>query len=448
MVGKWIRRRAAALSDRNLRLFFAGEATSMLGSSMSSLALTFAVLDSGGGQAGLGYVMAARIVPMVVFMLAAGVVADRIGPRRVMVASDALRCLSQSALAALLLSGRPSMWAFVALVALWGTGEAFYMPARGALIPRLAAGGGSYEGRLRDANALSGLAQSTASVAGPALAGLAVAAVGSGAVVALDAVTYAASAVALVMLRLRGHAGGGRAPGRAEGAEGRRGQGWRALGEGWREFRSRTWLWVTTLQFTLFNMLVWAPFLVLGPVAAHERLGGARDWGVIMAFYGAGAVAGGVAMVGGRVPRRPLVVATVATFGWAPPSAAVAAGLPTAVIAAAALVAGAGSAVCQALYASTNQRHLPAEVLARITSLTAVGAFALGPLGLAAAGPVASAVGLSTVLAFGAVWQVAASVAVLAVPAVRGLTARPEPDPADDPGGPAWSPPVRDAGTA
>ncbi|MFC4585544.1 MFS transporter [Sphaerisporangium corydalis] len=419
MTRKWTRR-VAALSHRDLRLFFIGEATSMLGSSMATLAVAFAVLDGGGGQTELGYTMAARIVPMVVFLLVGGVVADRLGPRRVMLASDVLRFATQSVLAVTLLTGRPSTWVFVVLVAIWGAGEAFYAPARGALVPRVAAGGASGEAGLQDANALVGLAQSTASVAGPAIAGVAVAVAGPGFVVALDAGTYAVSVVALALLRLPGDARPHRLP-----PDGTRARGVRAVWEGWVEFRGRTWLWVTTLQFALFNMLVWAPFLVLGPVVAHERLGGAGAWGVIMACYGAGAVAGGLAMMGGRTPRRPLVVATVATFGWALPSGAIAAGLPTAPIACAALVAGVGSAVCGALYSTTNQRHVPPEVIARITSLTTVGAFVLGPAGLAAAGPVASVVGTATLLGLGAVWQVAASSVVLAVPGVRHLASVP-----------------------
>ncbi|MCC5574743.1 MFS transporter [Microtetraspora sp. AC03309] len=409
MVMTWKRRRLAALADRDLRLFFAGAAVSMLGSATASVATPFALLDSGGDEAELGYVMAARIIPMVVFLLVGGVVADRIGPRRVMVASEILRCATQAALAGALLLGRPGVWTFVVLVALWGVGEAFSNPAQASLIPRIARGD-----MLRDANALAGLAQSTSTVAGPALAGVAVATLGSGVVIAFDAVTYAVGAVCLALLRVEDRSA---AP--VAGAEAT--PMWAALRQGWARFRSHTWLWVTTAQFTLFNLLVWAPFLVLGPVVAHQRPGGAREWGLVMTLYGAGAVVGGLASMGGRTPRRPLVVATVASVGWALPSAALAAGLPTTPVAGAALVAGVGSAVCAVLYATTNQRHLPPEVLARVTSITTLGAFALGPLGLAAAGPVASAVGVAAVLGFGAVWQVATSAFVLAVPAVRRL---------------------------
>jgi MFS family permease len=412
MTWTWARRRLLALTHRDLRLFFIGESTSTMGSSMASVAVAFAVLDNGGSQSDLGYVMSARIVPMVVLLLVGGAVADRFGPRRIMIAADALRFASQGVLATWLLSGRPTMGVFVVLLGIWGVGEAFYTPARAALIPRIAATGASYDGKLRDANALAGLAGSVSSVAGPALAGIAVAVAGSGVVVAIDAATYAVSLMALALLRMpRWTSGTATGPDRA------------ILSEGWEQFRSRPWLWVTTLQFTLFNLLVWAPFLVLGPVVAHERLGGARDWGLVMAFYGAGAVAGGLVSMGGRTPRRPLVAATVATAGWALPSAVFAAGLPLVCLVGAALVAGVGAAVCGILYATTNQEHLPGDVLGRVTSITTVGAFALGPVGLAAAGPVAATVGSAAVLGFGALWQVATCVMVLAVPDVRRLRA-------------------------
>ncbi len=82
-------------------------------------------------------------------------------------------------------------------------------------------------------------------------------------------------------------------------------------------------------------------------------------------------------------------------------------------------MAGSGSAVCGSLYESTLQRWVPAEVLARVTAFGGLGAFVLGPLGLAAAGPLADRVGVAAVLAFGAGWQLLAAAAVLAVRAVR-----------------------------
>ncbi|WP_395295619.1 MFS transporter [Kitasatospora hibisci] len=302
-----------------------------------------------------------------------------------------------------LASGHAPVWAMVGLVALWGLGEGVFLPALGALVPGLVARKES----LADAIALLGLARSVSTVAGPALAGVLVAWSGPASVLLVDAVTYGVGALALGRLGVPGPA----EPGASNSMPA-------DLREGWSEFRSRTWLWVTTVQMAFFNLLVWAPFLVLGPLTAQRELGGARAWGLVMAAYGVGAVLGGLLMLGRR-PARPLAVATVATLGWALPSAALAAGAPLLWTAAAALVAGLGSAVCGALYETTMQRWVPGDVLARVTAFGGLGAFVLGPLGLAAAGPLAERVGAGTVLAFGALWQLVSGVTVLAVREVR-----------------------------
>ncbi|WP_354641231.1 hypothetical protein [Kitasatospora camelliae] len=112
--------------------------------------------------------------------------------------------------------------------------------------------------------------------------------------------------------------------------------------------------------------------------------------------------------------------------GGAVPSGALAAGLPLGWIVGAALLAGIGAAVCETLYTTSTQQHVPAEALARVSAFTTLGAFVLGPLGLALAGPVAEQGGASRVLGYGALWQVAACAAVLALPSVRRL-GRPAP---------------------
>ncbi|MFB8173961.1 MFS transporter [Kitasatospora purpeofusca] len=405
--------RPAVLGERDFRWFFVGYATSLVGSSMAPVAVAFAVLGSGGGGTELGWVMAARILPIVLVMLFGGVVADRLGSRRVMLAAEVLRCAVQGVFAVLLLTGHARLWAMVALVAVWGLGEGVFLPSLGALVPTLV----RREERLPDANTLLGLARSVSTVAGPALAGVITAGYGSGAVLAIDAVTYGVGAFALARLSVAPPGAGEKAGGEA-GAGGREDSMVADLRNGWSAFRSRRWLWVTTVQMGLFNLLVWAPFLVLGPLTAQRELGGARAWGLVMGVYGVGAVLGGLLMLGRR-PGRPLAVATVATLGWALPSASLAAGLPLGWTVAAALAAGSGSAVCGSLYESTLQRWVPTEVLARVTAFGGLGAFVLGPLGLAAAGPLADRVGVAAVLAFGAGWQLLAAAAVLAVRAVR-----------------------------
>jgi MFS family permease len=136
-----LRRRAGVLAGRNFRRFYTGYVASLLGSSMSTVAIAWAVLDSGGSATGLGYVFAASVVPQVLLLPLAGAVADRLGRRRVMLTADVLRGGAQASLAAALFAGRPALWLFVMLAWLGGTGEAFFGPALDALTVEIAAPG-------------------------------------------------------------------------------------------------------------------------------------------------------------------------------------------------------------------------------------------------------------------------------------------------------------------
>ena len=390
------------LREPNFRRFYAGYVTSLFGTSMSTVALAFAVLDGGGSAADLGYVFAAGVVPQVAFMLGGGVVADRLGRRPVMLAADLVRFAVQATLAVALLTSAPPIWLFVLLEGLLGTGEAFFTPSLTALTPDIAP-----PARLSDANALLGVAQSAARVTGPAAAGILVAVTMPGVVMALDAASYGASVLALSLLRLPA-------------AAPRRGSPLRDLADGWAQFRSRTWLWVTTLQFALFNLFTWAPFLLLGPVLAKDYLGGARAWGTIAAAIAAGSIVAGALLVGRR-PRRPLVAGVIGTFGYPVPCLLLALHAPAYGVAAGALAAGAGSAVFTTFSTTVLQQQVPPEMLARVTAFMLTGAFALGSAGFAVIGPMAAVAGAGRLLGVAAAWGILSPAVVLAVPAVRSV---------------------------
>ncbi len=405
---EWLRNRAGVLAEPSFRRFYTGYVTSLLGSSMSTVAVAWAVLDSGAGATSLGYVFAAGVVPQVLVLPAAGAVADRFGRRRVMLAADTLRCAAQGALAGAVLAGRPALWVFVLLAWLVGTGEAFFTPALDALTVEIAP-----PGQLGNANALYGLASSATRIAGPALGGVLVALAGPGVVVAADAASYAVSVLALSLLRV---------PARPAGAarEARRPL-WRDMAEGWSQFRSRTWLWVTSVQFAFFNLITWAPWMLLGPVVAHARLGGAAVWGAIMAAQGAGAIAAGLLALGRR-PGRPMVVATIGTFCYALPDLPMALHAPAGWVAAAAFCCGAGSAVSGIFYGTALQQQVPPEFIARVSSLTLFPAYGIGVIGYAIDGPLAAAFGPAAVFAVGAAYGLLSSASVLMLRSVRAVT--------------------------
>jgi MFS family permease len=417
---EWLQRKAGVLAERNFRTYYIGYVTSLLGSSMSTVAIAFAVLDSGASATGLGVVFTATVVPQVLLLPLAGAIADRLGRRRVMIGADLLRCGGQATLAAALFIGRPPLWLFVLLAWLGGMGTAFFTPVLDALTVEIAPAD-----QLGNANALYGLAGSATRIAGPALGGVLVALAGPAVVVAADAASYAVSVLALSLLRLP--AAGDRGE---RGERGERGQSgtepaarptlWADIAEGWAEFRSRTWLWTTTVQFAFFNLITWAPWMLLGPVMGRAYLGGAAVWGAIMAAQGAGAIIAGLCSLGRR-PRLPMVVATIGTFCYALPDIPLALHAAAPWVAAAAFACGAGAAVSNTFSGTAMQQQVPPEMLARVSSLTLFPSYGIGVIGYAIDGPLAAAIGPAAVFGIGAVYGLASSAFVLTIPSVRAV---------------------------
>jgi len=412
---EWLRRRVGVLAERNFRRFYTGFVTSLLGSSMSTVAIAWAVLDSRVSATGLGLVFTATVIPQVLLLPLAGAVADRLGRRRVMIGADMLRCAAQTALAVALAMGRPPLWLFVLLAWLGGMGTAFFSPALTALTVEIAPAD-----QLANANSLYGLAASATRIAGPALGGVLVALAGPAVVVAADAATYAVSVLALSLLRLPsarpenpGTQTAARSTLRAD------------LAEGWTDFRTRTWLWAQSVQFAFINLLTWAPWMLLGPVEGHAYLGGAAVWGAIMAVQGAGAIAGGLACLGRR-PQRPMMVAVIATFGYALPDIPMALHATAPWVALGAFACGVGSAISSAFSSTTMQQQIPPDRLARVSSLTLFSSYGIGVVGYAVDGPLAAAIGPATVFGVGAVYGLLSSAVVLALPAIRAVRWRGE----------------------
>ncbi|HWS32975.1 MAG TPA: MFS transporter, partial [Actinoplanes sp.] len=134
-----------------MRNLLAGFYTSLFGSQMTIVGLTFAVLASGHGAAGIGLVLAASRIPVVAFVLFAGVLADRLPRRTVMLTTDAVRAASQAVLAVWLFTGDVPLIVLMSFAAVDGLGNAFFRPALTGLVPTLADAGG-----LQRANALIG----------------------------------------------------------------------------------------------------------------------------------------------------------------------------------------------------------------------------------------------------------------------------------------------------
>jgi predicted MFS family arabinose efflux permease len=336
-------------------------------------------------------------------LLAGGVVADRMSRRRVMIAADLVRLVSQGVLGLLLVSGHARLWEVAALQAVLGAATGFFNPASTGLVPMVA-----NADRLQEANALRGVAMAGGQVVGPAIGGVLVATLGAGEALLADAATYAVSALLLARVHVRERPSGERATFLAD------------LRDGWREVISRTWVWTIIAGFSLANC-VHAAFLVLGPVVAKRSLGGAGAWATILACGGAGQVAGGIAALRVR-PRRPLMIAVLACAVAATPTLLLAPPAPLAVIAAASLVAGAGVFLFQALWETALQRHVPLGALSRVSAYDWFGSLVFAPLGMAVVGPVADALGIHTTLWAAGLLDLLAIASLLLVRDIRRLT--------------------------
>ena len=399
---KWL----GALHERNFRLYFLGQLTSAIGTGMTPVALSFAVLALRHASASeVGAVLTAQTVPLVVFLLVGGVVGDRFGRRRVMLSADVLRASAETALGAWIVFGHPPFWGFLLLPALVGTGTAFFMPALTGLFPQIVSGE-----RLTQANALNGLTFSIGAIIGPSGAGVIVATASPGWAILADALSYVLSGCSLAALRL--------GPVTEATSDSFYGQ----LRRGWREFWARTWLWAIVAAFSVANMAMMAPYLVLGAVISKESLGGATAWGTILGAEGAGAVLGGVAMLRLRF-SRPLVAAALSLLVWPYPLLSLAYRAPVPVIVIGSFLGGAAFAIFDTQWQTTMQREVPREVLSRVSAYDWFGSLVLLPLGYAIVGPVASVLGIHAVFIIGSAYLLVAVAVILFIPSVRQMRA-------------------------
>jgi MFS family permease len=405
------------LRSRNFQLFLACDVVSMAGTSIATVAVPFAVLSIHGSGSDVGYVATAALLPMIIFLLLGGVVADRLPRHQVMVAADLLQGAAQAASAVLVLTGSARVWELLVLAALRGTGLGFYYPASTGLLPQTVP-----DGERSQAVAIDRLGDNGASIAGTALGGILVGAAGPGGGLAADAASFFVAAALRAGMRLPA-----RPPATASASV------LHELHEGWREFASRRWLWSIVLQFAGVVAVTNALISVLGPVVADRSLGGARSWGFILAAYAVGSVLGGLVMIRFR-PSRMLLAATLGVLIFPLLAFALAVPLALPLILATAFVVGAGGELFSVNWVTTMQQEIPPAALSRVSAYDALGSLALAPVGTVVAGPLLVAFGPGAVLDAGGVLILVVSLLVLAVPEVRRLrrapaAAAPAPEP-------------------
>ncbi|MEU7935369.1 MFS transporter [Micromonospora echinofusca] len=406
-----------ALAEHDFRRYFVGQLSTQLGNRIAPLALAFAALSLPGADAAtLGLLLAAQIVPQVLLLLLGGVVADRFDRRAIMIVADLTQFATQLATAVLFLTGAGTIWHIVLLQFAFGTASAFFNPASTGLVKQMV----SAE-RLQQANSLLGLTKSLTGVVGPAIAAALFAVAPAAYGLLVNAATFLVSAAMLSLIRaVRGRAALSTTI-RAD------------LAEGWREFRSRRWLWVLVADASLYAGGVAAAFAVVGPVVSEHSLGGASAWALVLTARSGGAVVAGLLLLHWR-PARPMLTGRLLLLADVPFLLCLALPTPVWSLAVLATASGAMQSGFGILWRTAMQTHVPDRVLSRVASYDWLGSLAVAPVGLVAVGLLSEHAGTRATLLGVVALHLATTIVVVRVRDVRALTSTPPEADVDGPG--------------
>jgi uncharacterized membrane protein (DUF485 family) len=391
------------------RLLFAARAISYVGTYLAPIAVAFAILRNGGSATAVGLSFAAWTLAQVAMLSFGGVVGDRLPRRVVMVGSDTASTVVRAAMGVLLLSGHAQVWELIALQACGGAAVAFYSPASYGLVREVVP-----EEQLQRANALLAIARYGAFPLGTAIGGSIVVLIGTGTALLVDAGTYAMSALLLSRIDVESIA--------------KAGAGFfRELKEGWSAFVEQTWVWVLVLYVSLYFLITYAPFFVLGPYVAQHSMHGARSWTFVATGEAVGSLLGALVRLRWR-PRMPMVTTGFFLIVSAAQNLVLAFHPTTVLLTPAAAGSGFAFALGSIVWDTTLQRAIPPEKLARVASYGWMGAMVFLPAGYALAGPISMAIGLKADLLIAAGWIVASTLFVVRLRSVRevGLDERTE----------------------
>ena len=409
-------RRFPVLAHRSFRLLLIDRLLAPMAATFSLVGVSFAVLDAtrstahpNGSTADLSYVLAAQLVPALVFLLLGGVIADRIAPQRVIIAANLMIAIGEGTFGILVLTGHPGIWVMIGLETLTGSGMALFYPASMALLPRLVPAE-----QLQEASAISRLGMNGAVIGGAALAGECVALFGPGWALAVCGIGMLGTVPLMLAIRAQPR----------ERDLGHQPSMIRELREGWSEFRSHTWLWATVLQFTVVLAAWCGGFQVLGPAVAKAHLGGPAAWGLIASAEAAGLIVGGLISLRWRPTRPVLFCASIgAAIAVSPLSLAML--LPLPVICLAGFALGIGLEMMAVVWSVTMATKIRPDMLARVSAYDGLGSMMGMPVGALVAGPIAAVIGISATQYGAAAITVLASLLVLISRDVRTLRAGP-----------------------
>lgn len=392
------------LRHRDFRLLWAGQTISTLGTGVHAVALPWQVLLLTGSPVQLGIVASISSLSLLLFLLIGGAIVDRVPRRTVILVSDLASGIIVAVLAGLSATGLLRVEHLYLSAVILGASFSFFFPAMQAILPELVP-----QAILVQGNVLRGFQRQLGRVAGPAVGGVIVGAVGPAPAFAFDAVTFFVSFTALVAMRATPPLGGARRSLLAD------------IGEGLRFTFSITWLWVTIFGFAFVVAAFTAPWVVGLPILVRDVLAGdAAMFGVITSAFAAGEVVGGLTVAQIRVRRAGIAMYLyTAVAGISMAAIGVFLSLATVIVASALI--GLTFVGFGVLWETALQRHVPRDLLGRVSSVDMFGALLLGPIAPVAGGFLVEAVGAPPLFLWGGVFVVAFGLAGLLLPSIRRL---------------------------
>jgi MFS family permease len=386
------------------RWFFIGRSVSLAGSFMSPVALSFGVLEITGSGAWLSAVLAASVIPMVATMLIGGGIADRYRRDSVLHLTSLGAGITQAGVAVVLLTHqRPAL--LLPLAALNGVFQGLTTPTLRGILANLVSGRA-----LQQASSQLASAGNTARILGPSAAGFLTASAGGGWAIAADAATFLAAAACFARISLPG-----RPPRAADDPS-----MLSALAEGWKYFRTRTWIWSVTLAFAIFNATTMGFWQVLGPVITNDTIG-PGGWGLALSARGVGALLAGLILVKIPIMRRPMTPALTAMALAALPLILLGASSNLAWLMTATFIAGIVAEFFTVVWVTVTNTHIPERLLSRVGAHDEFWSFLSLPVGQISASALTEALGTTTVAYAGGGIGAAAMLLTALVPSLRRI---------------------------
>jgi DHA3 family tetracycline resistance protein-like MFS transporter len=395
------------LRHRDFRRLWSGMTLSLIGDGAFLVAMTWQVYILSNAPTALAFVGIAMSVPTIVLLLVGGAVSDRVDRRHLMVTSDLIRTGAVGLLAVLTLTDTLALWHVVALCAVYGAATAFFNPAFDAIVPDLLPAT-----ELAQANALDQLVRPIAfRLLGPAIGGWLVASLGAGSAFALDATTFAISATAVSSMQYRRSAGARSGASIVQ-----------EIREGFAFVRAHAWLWGTLVSAAFAYLAFMGPTEVLLPYLVKNDLGGsASDLGLVFAAGGLGAILSAIICGARGLPRRNItwmyLVWTAATLSIAGYGLAQASWQLMIACFMFNVLETAGTII----WATAKQRHVPPNLLGRVSSFDWLISIGLLPVSFALTGPISSLIGARATLIWAGIVGAGVTLAALFLPGMRAI---------------------------